>query len=397
MSAVDPSALLDLLESDPLAPHRAALAGDDPPPVRRAWAAVRIVMLPSYAALDHSPERPGPPEEIAAHVDWERTLDQRRRLDGLGFGIAEAMDTAQRFQVGWPVAQRLIRESGSLGLENGLVAGAGVDHLEAPSSSAELVDGVVHQARVIAGAGGVPLILPMLHLAHTGADEAAYVDVYDSILRQLDGPLLVHWLGEAFHPDLGGYFPGESFERVMALDPSKVRGAKLSLLDAERERRLRRSLASRGQVVLTGDDLHFGALIEGDDPSVRETAELAGAPLPLGDFSHALLGVLDALAEPMALALRALARGDLERYRALVRPCEALGRHLFQPPTERYKAGLALVAWLGGLQDNDMLANHEQRGRDREHRWRAAELAARAGALADRATARERLTQLLEA
>ncbi len=58
-------------------------------------------------------------------------------------------------------------------------------------------------------------------------------------------------------------------------------------------------------------------------------------------------------------------------------------RHLFEPPTRHYKAGLAHLAWRGGLQSNPMLVNHEQRARDAEHHARAEDLARAAGMLAD--------------
>ncbi len=56
----------------------------------------------------------------------------------------------------------LIEECGKLQLANGFVAGAGVDHLQAPSSRREIVEGVVCQARLIQEAGGMVTILPLL-------------------------------------------------------------------------------------------------------------------------------------------------------------------------------------------------------------------------------------------
>ncbi|MCA8966183.1 MAG: DUF993 family protein, partial [Planctomycetes bacterium] len=131
-----------------------------------------------------------------------------------------------------------------------------------------------------------------------------------------------------------------------AAHPEQVRGVKLSLLDADLERRLRDELAPRGQVVLTGDDFHFGALIEGDDLHPTGAFELGGERFPVGRFSHALLGVLDGVAAPAALALRLLAHGDVAGYRAVIEPCEAFGRAVFEAPTSEYKTGLAFVAWL---------------------------------------------------
>lgn len=351
-------------------------------PVRRAVAALRIVMRADAA---HEKDRPA-----VEAIDWEATAALRRRVDTLGFGVAEAMDTAQRFQIGWPAARRLIEQCGALELANGFIAGAGADHLEAVRERDELVAGVVNQARIIQAAGGEAMILSLPWLAARNADEDGFVETYEAIFAALEGPLYVHWLGEMFLPELAGNFPGESFERVMAIDPEKVRGAKLSLLNTEREHALRSALAGRDQVVFTGDDLHFCDLIRGTG-NARRTVDVGGRALGIGPFSHALLGVFDAVAEPAALALAYLAHGDGARYEELMRPCEELGRWLFCKPTMHYKAGLAFLSWLNGLQDNALLLAGEERARSREHLVHAAQLAARAGCLADPILAEERL------
>jgi len=378
-----------------LAPFRAQFAAVTQP-VRTAFAAAHVVLVDDYANADHSPERPAEPGALAPYIDWDATLALRQRIHAHGFGIAEAMDTAQRFEIGWDIAKRLIAATGRLGLARGFVAGAGVDHLRAVRSLHDLVDGVLYQVEVIQAAGGLPIVLPMLELARRGASADDYVEVYGAIVRQSRGPLLVHWLGAAFHAGLAGYFPGDSFERVMDLDPTIVRGCKLSLLDAEHERRTRARLAPRGQVVLTGDDFHFAELIAGEaGAEVTEWSTLADRPLALGPFSHALLGVLDAVAAPAGVALAALAAGDRASYDTLMRPCEALGQHLFAAPTQHYKAGIAFLAWLDGHQSNPFLVNHAERCRDRAHYLRAAALAAEARVFSDANRVAERLQRFL--
>lgn len=376
---------------DVLAPHRDALAGVTGPAPRRFYAAAHVVMQASYAGVDHTHEQPCPPEELEPHVDWDATLRLRRHLDENGLGVAEAMDTAQRFDLGWDLARRLIEGAGALGLREGFLAGAGVDHLPAEADADELVEGVVYQARAIQAAGGLPILLPLVVLPARGLDADAYVAHYTAVIDALEGPLFVHWLGEMFHPGLAGYFPGDSFARVMAHDPDKVRGCKLSLLDAALERRVRDELAPRGQVVLTGDDHHFAELIVEGGEAPTGVAELEGRPLALGPFSHALLGVLEGVAVPAGLALRALAAGDAARARALLGPCEAYGRHVFGAPTQHYKVGLAFTSYLAGRQDNWMLPLHLERARDRAHLLRTAELAAAAGAFEDLDLASARL------
>lgn len=366
----------------------------DLPPVRLVYAAAHVVLKESYAGAPRG-------ADPAEHVDWTATLGLRTRLDRLGFGVAEAMDTAQRFEIGWPLARRLIESCGRLGLAHGFVAGAGVDHLERVRSKADLIEGVVHQARITQDAGGLPIVLPMPWLCEVGASEEDYLEVYAGIFERLGGPLFVHWLGEMFLPALRGYFPGTSFERVMALAPDKVRGAKLSLLDDALELRLRRELLARDQILLTGDDLHFARLLRGGDPAndcpapaPERTTRIGAREVALGDFSHGLLGVFDAVAAPAGLALRLLAAGESARAMELLEPCEALGRKLFEAPTHLYKSGLAHLSWLNGLQQNPMLVNRLERERDLAHLIEVARLASAAGCLEDAPLAAARLREL---
>lgn len=363
-------------------------------PVRVAFAAVHVAMDAAYARAD--------PRAVAEHVDWEATRRIRVELGERGFGIAEAMDTAQRFEIGPGLARALIEHCGALRPPYGFVAGAGVSP-DAVSNRTELVDAVVREVAFVAEHGGVPMLLPMPWLVRAGANADEYVAVYRDVVERSGVEVLVHWLGSMFAPELAGYFPGDAFERVMELDPSRVRGCKLSLLDAALELRVRRHLLARGQVVLTGDDFRFGAMMLGGDPdappaappAMTGTITLGGHSVPLGDFSHGLLGVLDATAAPVQRALQKLARGDVAAYRRIIGPCESFGRHVFEPPTRHYKAGLALVAWLNGWQDSFLLPFRAERRRSLEHHLRTAELAAAAGALLDAELAAERLRELL--
>jgi len=389
-----PLGLLEL-EDGRLAGYEARLhTGPRPRPVRLAYAAAHLCMRAEYAAVGHRPDEAVPGEELEPFIDWEATLAVRKRLDRHGFGIAEAMDTAQRFQVGWPVAARLIECTGALRTKHGFCAGASADHLGGEPDEAQLVEGVAWQARFIQGHGGLPVLLPMPRLSLEGYDEEGFVRVYGAILERIDGPVFLHWLGPMFLASLEGYFPGRSLERICALAPEKVRGAKLSMLDADLERRLRTELAGRDQLLLTGDDFHFAGLIDGEPPT--GTTRVGEREVATGEFSHALLGILDAVHEPAGLALRLLARGDREAYRELMEPCEALGRHLFAAPTQHYKAGIAFLSWLAGGQPNPMLPVHEERTRDTAHLVEAARLACEAGLFRDAAAAAGRLRGFLD-
>lgn len=354
--------------------------GEEPPgrpePVRLAFAAAHVVMRDGYDTLGHSLTTPGNPDQIADSIDWPATMTIRRWLASHGFGIAEAMDTAQRFMLGWTGASRLIEQCAQLGVP--FVAGASTDHVNDVRTPDELIAAVVEQCDVIARAGGVPVILPMTQLVQWRCEPADYVDVYTRISRRHAGPVILHWLGSMFLSTLEGYFPEDSFERTMAAEPKLIRGAKLSMLDANLERRLRRDMLQRDQVMLTGDDFNFRALIEGDAPPTGSTG-VGPWTVPIGDFSHALLGIFDAIAAPAGRALRDLARGDSPSYRRIMSACESLSRIIFEPPTEHYKVGLAFLAWLDGRQDNWMLVNREDEARSREHLERVVIAAADAG------------------
>ncbi len=395
--------------ADVLAAHRTALAAPPgqraaAPPTRWCFAAAHVALRPGYRDLGHRLDRPGDAATIAANLDWDGTMTLRRWLDANGFGIAEAMDPAQRFSLGWPAASELIARTGALRLRHGFCAGAGTDHLPAVRGLDDLASGVAFQCRLIQQHGGIPVVLPMPFLSQNGCTERDYVAVYGRILAAVDGPLLLHWLGPMFLPMLQGYFPGNSLLDVMALDRSKVRGCKLSLLDDALELRIRRALLPHDQVVLTGDDFHFGRWLLGGDPpatppaappTVLRHTTIGDHRIALGDFSHALLGVFDAIAEPAGLALRALAHDDAARFLAIMAPCEALGRHVFAPPTQHYKAGLAFLARLAGRQPNPMLVNREDLARDRAHYRSCAELAFACGAITDTAAVRARLQQFV--
>lgn len=370
----------------PAAPEPAA------PPTRLAYAAAHVVVRDDYADSGHSLDQPAPHDEICDWIDWDQTMAARRWLGVHGFGVAEAMDTAQRFMIGWTAAQRLIQETSALNLPRGFVAGASTDHTTV-STRTQLIDAVAHQCDVITKARGIPVILPMAWLCQYHATEAEYVSLYRDLFNQIDGPVLLHWLGPMFVPELEGYFPGDSFESIMKLDPAKARGAKLSMLDEELEVRLRRGMLARDQIMLTGDDFNFAPLIAGEDSHEPTKAVTLGEqPVQIGHFSHALLGIFDAIAAPGGLALRHLASGDTDTFTRIMAPCQELSRIIFEAPTRHYKAGLALLAHLDRRQSNPMLLNREDLGRNAGHYQRVIIAATRAGVFADAATAAQQIS-----
>ena len=69
---------------------------------RAALAAAHVV---PRATADNDPW-------MDAELDWDRTIAYRKHLWGLGLGVAEAMDTAQRgMGLDWPTSLELIRRS----------------------------------------------------------------------------------------------------------------------------------------------------------------------------------------------------------------------------------------------------------------------------------------------
>ena len=385
-----------VLDDAPLAEEASRIDLGAPLP-RLAYAATHVAFEATYANTPHTIDSPGTPSELAAAIDWQTTMAIRETIGATGIGIAEAMDTAQRFSLGWDAAKELIRRTGKLNLSGGFCAGAGTDHLTGKLSSQELITGVSEQIHFIVEQGGTPIILPMETLSTSNAEADEYVRVYEAIAKEAPQgcPLFIHWLGPMFLKTLKGYFPGDSFLRIMQSNPDSFRGAKLSLLDADLEMRLRSDLLLNDQIMLTGDDFHFGELIAGNNKPIRTTC-INGRDVQLGNFSHALLGIFDAIAQPAAIAIRALGEGDEATFSRIIKPCETLGQTIFQEPTRFYKTGLAFLSWLNGAQPNAMLANHEEHQRAQDHLLDVVRCANAAGAISNAPVAAERLREWLE-
>lgn len=158
-----------------------------------------------------------------------------------------------------------------------------------------------------------------------------------------------------------------------------VDGVKVSLLDADREVRLRELLPPTVRVY-TGDDYHYPELIEGDG---RRS-------------SHALLGAFAAIAPAASAALRRLDAGDPAGFRAILDPTVPLSRHVFAPPTRYYKTGIAFLSWLNGLQPGFTMVGGLHGGRGVPHLVEAFRLADSAGLLLDPELAARRMRAYLD-
>jgi hypothetical protein len=320
-------------------------------------------------------------------IDWESTIRFRQYLWAHGFGVAEAMDTAQRgMGLSWPQARELIIRSAAARTGE-LACGAGTDQLaDGEDHTLSAITGAyADQAGFVTSAGAQVILMASRALAARARSPRDYLDVYGELLAQAGRPVILHWLGEAFDPALRGYWGSPDFEaaagtvlELIERAGDRVDGVKLSVLDAGRELWLRRRLPA-GVRLYTGDDFNYADLIRGDADG----------------HSDALLGAFAAITVPAAAALAALDRGDLAGYDAAMAPTVPLSRLIFEPPTYHYKVGVAFLAWLNGLQPHFAMLGGLQRQRSVAHLTRVYELAAAAGALTEPELAAERLSVML--
>ncbi|MBA2962822.1 MULTISPECIES: dihydrodipicolinate synthase family protein [Ramlibacter] len=302
-------------------------------------------------------------------VDWDATIAYRQHLWKLGLGVAEAMDTAQRgMGMDWPTSLELIRRSldAARDVPGALVAsGCGTDHLAV--ENARSVDDVIRayeeQMAAIEKLGGKLIVMASRALARVATSPADYERVYGRILSQAKQPVVLHWLGDMFDPALAGYWGSSDADRAMdtalgviAANPSKVDGIKISLLDKDKEIAMRRRLPA-GVRMYTGDDFNYAELIAGDGFGSE----------PTHGKSDALLGIFDAIAPAAAAALGELAQGNVERFHAILGPTVPLSRHIFQAPTRFYKTGVVFMAWLNGHQKHFTMVGGQQSTRSLPH------------------------------
>lgn len=352
----------------------------NPPATRVAFAAAHVVADP---LADNAPGAP-------AAIDWDTTLAFRRHLWSYGFGVADAMDTAQRgMGLGWAATQELIRRSAAEARACGgmIAVGAGTDHLGPESAtSGEVIAGYEQQIAVAEDAGARVILMASRLLAGIARGPDDYQEVYDRVLGHVSGPVILHWLGPMFDPALVGYWGStdvdeatETFLTVIEQNAEHIDGVKVSLLDAAHEVRLRRALPA-GVRMYTGDDFNYPELIRGDEHG----------------HSDALLGILAAIAPVAAQALQALDRGDVATYDGTLAPTLPLARHVFGAPTLYYKTGIAFLAWLAGLQPGFVMLGGLQSGRSILHLAQTFRLADAAGLLPDPDLAVARMRALLD-
>jgi hypothetical protein len=311
-------------------------------------------------------------------IDWDATLAYRRHLWTYGFAVAEAMDTAQRGGgLTWPSAQELIvRSLAEARAVGGTIAcGAGTDHLlPGPGVTIEDVErAYAEQVGFVESEGGRVILMASRALARAARSAEDYCRVYGGVLRQVRQPVILHWLGDMFDPQLAGYWGTtdvdaamETCLEVIEAHREKVDGIKISLLDAGREIEMRRRLPATVRMY-TGDDFNYAELIQGDDQG----------------HSDALLGIFDGIAPAASAALQALDAGDVATFDSILEPTVPLSRHIFRRPTHAYKTGIVFLAYLNGHQSHFRMLGGAESARTVVHLAELIRLADAAGLFAD--------------
>jgi hypothetical protein len=344
----------------------------------------------AYAAAHIVPKSwaenvPGAP----ADIDWDETLGFRHHLWSWGLGVADAMDTAQRNMGLDAVATReLIRRSAIEARVAGgaLVVGVNTDHVDDEVISLDaVIAAYLEQLHFAEDQGAGVVLMASRHLARAAQSGEDYERVYREVLSRAGAPVVLHWLGGAFDPVLAGYFGSSDWEtasqtvvRILQQNSAQVSGIKMSLLDANSEISVRGRLPE-GITMFTGDDFNYVGLIEG-----------AG-----GRYSNALLGAFAAIGPTASAAIQALDLGDVDLYRAILGPSEALSRQIFRAPTLYYQTGIAFLSWLNGHQSSFTMIGGLHSARSLVHLSEIVRLANAAGCLEEPDLAAERWNRML--
>ena len=330
-------------------------------------------------------------DPIRGGIDWKGSIAYRRYLLNLGFGIAEAMDTSQRgMGLGWPDALELIgRSIDDAGSEKAklIYSGCGTDHLDLADAHSldDVIQAYLMQLHAIQKIGGRIIMMASRALVRAAKSPDDYIKVYSAVLKEADHHVILHWLGPMFDPALRGYWGADDFTVTMRTclavinqNIKKVDGIKISLLDAEKEIIMRRQLPTSVKMY-TGDDFNYADLIAGD----------------ANGFSHALLGIFDAIAPAASIALSALAENDVTKFHSFLAPTVPLSRMIFSAPTQYYKVGIVFLAWLNGHQDHFIMVNGAQSARSLPYFVDVFKLADAAGLLRKPELAVQRMKHLL--
>jgi len=300
---------------------------------------------------------------LSAAVDWDKTIAFREHVWDLGLGVAEAMDTAQRgMGLDWPTSLELIQRSVAAAKAKGnalVFSGAGTDHLavEDAKSLDDVIRAYEEQIAAVEKAGGRIILMASRALAKIGRNPDDYAKVYNRVLSQVREPVIIHWLGDMFDPALANYWGTPDLNQATDVAVGLDKSVKM----------------------YTGDDFNYAELIAGDSEG----------------FSHALLGIFDAIAPAASYALSRLAADDAAGFHDVLGPTVALSRHMFRAPTRFYKTGIVFMAYLNGHQDHFTMIGGQESTRSTLHLAELFRLADKAGLLANPELATRRMKAML--
>lgn len=349
----------------PIVPSAEFIRPGQPLTSRDVYAAAHVIPKPWGDNV------PGAP----AAIDWDATLGFRHHLWSWGLGVADALDTAQRnMGLDTDATRELITRSAAEARSVGgrLVVGVNTDHVDDELITlSAVIDAYTEQLHFAEDAGARVVLMASRHLARAAHGAEDYRRVYREVLAKAGAPVILHWLGEAFDPSLAGYFgstdsaaASRTVLQIIEESRSHIAGIKMSLLDATAEIALRSKLAE-GVRMYTGDDFNYVDLIAGDEAA----------------HSDALLGAFAALGPAASAAIQLLDSGDVEGYRRVLGPTEALSRQIFAAPTFYYKCGVAFLSWLNGHQASFTMIGGLHAARSLPHLSEIVRLANESGAL----------------
>src|SRR5262249_48128453 len=147
----------------------------------------------------------------------------------------------------WPSSLELIRRSveAARDVPGAVVfSGAGTDPLGMSRGLTpdHVIAAYESQIEAIEKLGGRIILMASRALALLMARPDDYGRVYDRILGQVREPVIIHWLGDMFDPQLAGYWGHAELDRAMDVacdvirrNAAKVDGVKVSLLDKVHE------------------------------------------------------------------------------------------------------------------------------------------------------------------
>lgn len=310
--------------------------GDESPRFtsRAAFAAPHVV---ADWRSDHTTGRP-------AVIDWDATLGFRRHLLRCGLGVAEATDVQRRTGgLDWSTAQELVRRSADQARDAGtrIASGVGTDHRDDVATLVDAGRAYAEQIEFVESTGSQVIVLPSRHVAALARHADDYLAVYDELLTQTGGPVILQWSGEQIDVELSGYWGStdvgqamETFLELITAHASRVDGVRVVGLGPDHRTSLRRRLPD-GVRLYTGDNTDYPDQIKGDGTR----------------HCDALLEAFAVVAPAAAAALAALDRDDLDTYDREMDAAVVLSRQIFEPPTAYCATGIAFLAWLCGHQD----------------------------------------------